>query len=84
MLFLPLTYEQKFSAKQAIDSFFVRMGDVLSAMLVFVGTTFLLLPTRGFALVNVVLGVGQLVLAWRVGRHYKPMTTSTAGPAAAV
>ena len=32
MLFLPCTYEQKFSAKQAIDSFFVRMGDVLSAL----------------------------------------------------
>ena len=30
--------EQKYSAKQAIDSFFVRMGDVLSAALVFVGT----------------------------------------------
>ena len=35
MLFLPCTYEQKFAAKQAIDSFFVRMGDVLSAGLVF-------------------------------------------------
>ena len=35
MLFLPCTYEEKFSAKQAIDSFFVRMGDVLSAALVF-------------------------------------------------
>ena len=32
MLFLPCTYEEKFSAKQAIDSFFVRMGDVLSAL----------------------------------------------------
>ena len=84
MLFLPLTYEQKFSAKQAIDSFFVRMGDVLSAALVFVGTTFIVLPPRGFALVNVVLVVVWLVLAWRVGRHYKAMTTSTAGPAAAV
>ena len=38
MLFLPCTYEQKFAAKQAIDSFFVRMGDVLSAALVFAGT----------------------------------------------
>ncbi len=38
MLFLPCTREQKYSAKQAIDSFFVRMGDVLSAGLVFVGT----------------------------------------------
>ena len=52
MLFLPCTYEQKFAAKQAIDSFFVRMGDVLSAALVFVGTTFLALPSRGFAAVE--------------------------------
>ena len=43
MLFLPCTYEQKFAAKQAIDSFFVRMGDVLSAGLVFAGTTFVAL-----------------------------------------
>ncbi len=84
MLFLPCTYEQKFSAKQAIDSFFVRMGDVLSAMLVFVGTTFILLPTRGFALVNAALVVVWLVLAWRVGRHYKTMTSSSAAvPSAA-
>ena len=47
-------------------------------MLVFVGTTFLLLPTRGFALVNAALVVVWLVLAWRVGRHYKTRTASSA------
>jgi AAA family ATP:ADP antiporter len=83
MLFLPCTYEQKFSAKQAIDSFFVRMGDVLSAALVFVGTTLVVLPARGFALVNVVLVVLWLVLAWRVGRHYKTLTVSSSAPSAA-
>jgi len=83
MLFLPCTYEQKFSAKQAIDSFFVRIGDVLSATLVFVGTTVVALQPRGFALVNAVLVVGWLVLAWRVGRRYKALTVSTPAPAAA-
>jgi len=83
MLFLPCSYEQKFSAKQAIDSFFVRMGDVLSAALVFVGTTFLMLPARGFVLVNVVLVVVWVVLAWHVGRHYKTLTTSRAAASAA-
>jgi AAA family ATP:ADP antiporter len=83
MLFLPCTYEQKFSAKQAIDSFFVRMGDVLSAALVFVGTVLVALPARGFALVNVVLVVVWLVLAWRVGRYYKTLTASSAAPSAA-
>ena len=83
MLFLPCTYEQKFSAKQAIDSFFVRMGDVLSAALVFVGTVLVVLPARGFALVNVVLVVVWLVLAWRVGGQYKTLTASTEAPSAA-
>jgi AAA family ATP:ADP antiporter len=83
MLFLPCTYEQKFAAKQAIDSFFVRMGDVLSAALVFTGTTLVVLPARGFALVNAVLVVVWLVLAWRCGRHYKTLTASSAAPSAA-
>jgi AAA family ATP:ADP antiporter len=83
MLFLPCTYEQKFSAKQAIDSFFVRMGDVLSAALVFIGTTVLTLAPRGFAAVNVVLALVMLVLAWRVGRHYKALTATSPAPAAA-
>jgi AAA family ATP:ADP antiporter len=83
MLFLPCTYDEKFAAKQAIDSFFVRMGDVLSAALVFAGTTFFVLSARGFAAVNALLALGTLILAWRVGRHYKALTTKTAAPSAA-
>ena len=81
MLFLPCTYEQKFSAKQAIDSFFVRMGDVLSAALVFVGTAIVSLQPRGFAAVNAVIVVAWLVLAWRVGREYKRLTVAGEAPA---
>jgi ATP:ADP antiporter, AAA family len=83
MLFLPCTYEQKFAAKQAIDSFFVRMGDVLSAGLVFAGTTAVALPARGFAAVNALLAIVALILAWRVGRHYNALTASKPAPAAA-
>jgi AAA family ATP:ADP antiporter len=83
MLFLPCTYEQKFAAKQAIDSFFVRMGDVLSAALVLVGTTLLALPSYGFAAVNAALAVVALILAWRVGRYYKKLTAPTVPAAAA-
>jgi AAA family ATP:ADP antiporter len=80
MLFLPCTYEQKFSAKQAIDSFFVRMGDVLSALLVFVGTTFLALHAQGFAAVNALIVVAWLVLAWRVGHYYQRLTAAKQAP----
>jgi ATP:ADP antiporter, AAA family len=84
MLFLPCTYEQKFSAKQAIDSFFVRMGDVLSALLVFVGTTFLSLHARGFAVVNALIVALWLVLAWRVGHSYQRLTETKQAPAMTV
>ena len=36
-LFLPTSREAKYKAKQAIDSFFVRFGDMLQAVVVFVG-----------------------------------------------
>lgn len=80
MLFLPCTYEQKFSAKQAIDSFFVRMGDVLSALLVFVGTSWWMWQPRGFAAVNAVLVVIWLGLAWRVGRYYRQLAETGQAP----
>ena len=83
MLFLPCTYEQKFAAKQAIDSFFVRMGDVLSAALVFVGTTVLTLHPRGFAAVNAAIVAVWLVLAWKVGRQYAQLTAEQAQKAGA-
>ena len=81
MLFLPCTYEEKFSAKQAIDSFFVRMGDVLSAALVFFGTNVMQLSPQRFAAVNAVLVLVWLVLAWQVGKIY--MQRTAAVPAAA-
>jgi AAA family ATP:ADP antiporter len=83
MLFLPCTYEQKFSAKQAIDSFFVRMGDVLSAALVFVGTSILSLHPRGFAAVNAAIVAVWLLLAWQVGRQYAQLTAQQAQKARA-
>jgi AAA family ATP:ADP antiporter len=70
VLFLPTTREQKYKAKQAIDSFFVRTGDVLSALLVFAGTTLVGLGVRGFARVNLVLAVIWVLIALAVGREY--------------
>jgi AAA family ATP:ADP antiporter len=82
MLFLPLSREEKYSAKQVIDSLFVRLGDVSSAALVFVGTTILGASSIGFARINIVLAVIGLALALMVGRGYQRRTA--APPAAAV
>jgi AAA family ATP:ADP antiporter len=70
MLWLPTDRDEKYKAKQAIDSFFVRFGDLCAAGLVFVGTT-LGLTTRGFAGINIVLVLAWLVIAWRLLRRYR-------------
>lgn len=55
LLWLPTTREEKYKAKQAIDTFFVRGGDLLSAGVVFVGASVLQLTVQQFAVVNVAL-----------------------------
>lgn len=70
VLFLPTNRDEKYKAKQAIDSFFWRAGDVMSAALVFVGVTMLGMGTTGFARVNLVLAGIWVILAFAVGREY--------------
>jgi AAA family ATP:ADP antiporter len=69
-LFLPTSRDQKYKAKQAIDSFFVRAGDVLSAALVYTGVTWLGFSAMGFARVNLALAGLWVILALAVGREY--------------
>jgi AAA family ATP:ADP antiporter len=63
MLWLPTTREQKYKGKQAIDTFFVRFGDLLAAGVVLVGTRFMSLRPGGFATANLLF----LVVAFAVG-----------------
>ncbi len=90
LLWLPTTREEKYKAKQAIDTFFVRAGDVLSAAVVFIGTGVLHLGPSQFAAVNVVLTVVWLGVALRLlrpeqtTRHISMPRLAGAGAAAAV
>jgi len=70
-LFLPTSREAKYKAKQAVDTFFVRVGDVLSAGLVFAGTTWLAFAPKQFAMVNVALVLVWLGIAFMIGRMFK-------------
>ncbi|HEX7793149.1 MAG TPA: BamA/TamA family outer membrane protein [Vicinamibacterales bacterium] len=77
LLWLPTTREEKYKAKQAIDTFFVRTGDVLSAGLVYVGTAVLHLTISQFATVNIVLtgiwlGIAALLLVPKQAHSFKP------------
>lgn len=73
-LYLPTSREAKYKAKQANDTFFVRFGDVLSAGVVFAGTTWLGFAPQQFALVNVGLIVIWLILAVAIGRRFKQLS----------
>jgi len=75
-LFLPTSREAKYNAKQAIDAFFVRTGDLLQAGVVFLGTEVLSLSIRNFALVNVVLVGVWLLLAAGIAREHRKLVGS--------
>lgn len=76
MLWLPTTREEKYKAKTAIDTFFVRVGDLASAALVFAGTAWLGLELRGFVLVNLVIIGLWFFVAWRVVGHYRTLAAA--------
>jgi AAA family ATP:ADP antiporter len=80
VLFLPCTREQKYKAKQAIDTFFVRAGDMFSAAVVFVGTTFLAMGPSHFAMFNIALVILWLAVALAIGREYKRLVASGRPP----
>ena len=72
-LFLPTTREEKYKAKAAIDTFFVRAGDVLSTVLVFLSVQ-LALTVQALSVVNVILIALWLLLVVGIGRSYKMLT----------
>jgi AAA family ATP:ADP antiporter len=77
MLWLPTTREMKYKAKQAIDTFFVRMGDVSSALVVLVVVGQVGLGARTLALLNLGLVAVWLVLARRIVRGYAELSART-------
>ncbi len=76
MLWLPTTRDEKYKAKQALDTFFVRLGDVISGGLVFLGTTWLGWGVPQFAYANVVVVLAWLALAWLIVRAYREISAA--------
>jgi AAA family ATP:ADP antiporter len=78
LLWLPTTREEKYKAKQAVDSFFVRLGDLLAAFVVFAGTAWVTLDASGFALVNVAFVALWLGLATALVRRNRQLVAAVA------
>jgi AAA family ATP:ADP antiporter len=76
-LFLPVPRVAKYKAKAAIDTFFVRAGDLFSALLVGLGLHQLGMHRSSFALANVGLAalwipICMLLVRIHRARHYEP------------
>jgi AAA family ATP:ADP antiporter len=70
ILWLPTSRDAKYKAKQTVDAFFVRLGDVLAALVVFVFAAQLELAPHWIATINAALALVALGLAWRVARAH--------------
>jgi AAA family ATP:ADP antiporter len=74
MIWLPTSREEKYKAKQAVDTFFVRIGDVLSAFVVLAGTAWLALGLRGFAVANLAFVAVWLGIAFVLLREHRRLS----------
>jgi ATP:ADP antiporter, AAA family len=78
LLWLPTTREEKYKGKQAVDTFFVRGGDLLSAGFVFIGTSIVQLGVAGFAVMNVLLTLIWLTVAFAILKQHRVLTQESA------
>jgi AAA family ATP:ADP antiporter len=76
-LFLPTSREAKYKAKQAIDSFFWRTGDMLQGLIVFIGVH-LAMGIRGFALINLAFVALWIFLVFGIAAEHRKLTASEA------
>lgn len=74
-LFLPTSREAKYNAKQAIDGFFWRVGDLLQAVIVFVGVA-LGLSVTAHAAINIVPVAGWLLTVFALASEHKTLVTT--------
>jgi AAA family ATP:ADP antiporter len=72
-LFLPTSREAKYKAKAAIDTFFMRFGDLTQAGIVYVGAQ-LQLAFTGFAWLNVLFTILWLWIATRLAREHRRLS----------
>jgi ATP:ADP antiporter, AAA family len=82
-LYLPTSRESKYKAKAAIDTFFVRIGDVIAGIgLVYLFIEVLELDVSVFAWVNAALALVWIFLIIRIGRLHDQRTEERAARAA--
>jgi AAA family ATP:ADP antiporter len=73
MLWLVTSPEMKYKAKQVVDTFCVRIGDVCSALAVYLTVDVLNFSVQRFALISMILAGSWMVLAIAIGRMHREL-----------
>ena len=76
-LFLPTTREEKYKAKAAIDTFFVRGGDLLAAAVSLGLGAGLGLSLNGFAWINTALIALWILITFAIFKEHKKLTKAS-------
>jgi len=79
-LFLPTERAVKYKAKAAIDTFFVRAGDTLSAVLVGIGIHRFHFTGKELAFANIVLVTIWLAIAVAIARRHRAISIDAVTP----
>ena len=69
-LLLPMSRAVKYQAKTTIDTFFYRLGDLLSTLTVFAGSKLFVNPPLQFIWLILVLSATMTLVAWLIAREY--------------
>ena len=80
-LFLPVTHEEKFEAKTAIDTFLWRFGDLIQAGVVFVALNWLGWGIKEISFFCAFLGIFWIITARSVAVEYKKRVAEHKGEA---
>jgi AAA family ATP:ADP antiporter len=83
-LLLPAGRDAKYQAKTAIDTFFFRIGDLLSTASVFAGMRLFGDPRAQFLWLIVALSATMTLVAWLIGREYARRAAAADGLRAGV
>ncbi len=69
MLYLPMTRQEKYEARAAIDSFGQRVGDLIQAGIVFAGLNLFHFVFKGFISMVIVFALFNVILAYLILRE---------------
>lgn len=75
MLWLPTAREEKYKAKQTVDTFFVRFGDFAAAIIFIAGTTVLGLGIKKVAGFNLIIIVIWLLLTFLILKKHQKLVS---------